>query len=281
MVRRRDPSPFGQNAVVKPAPPEVAPPDEGLQRWRALVAYDGAPFHGFAANPGVATVAGTLQDALARVLGRPIELDCAGRTDRGVHAWGQVVSFDAPIDVDPLALRRSLNRLCAPSIVVRDLSGASDRFDARFSACSRTYRYQVLNRDVPDPFLRHTTWHLPHELDLQAMNTAGAHLLGEHDFSSFCRKKLVHVDGEEIAASLVRDVLSLEWVSQPDDLMVCWITASAFCHQMVRAITGTLVDVGRGRIGPDMLPDILAARDRRAAGALAPARGLTLWSVQY
>ena len=266
---------------MKPAPPDVAPPAEGFRRWRALVAYDGAPYHGFAANPGVVTVAGTLCDALARVLGCPIELASAGRTDRGVHAWGQVISFDGPTDIDPLTLRRSLNRLCAPSIVVRDVSGAEDHFHARFSACSRTYRYQVLNREVPDPFLRHTTWHLRHELDLEAMNTAGTHLLGEHDFSSFCRKKLVRVGGEEVEASLVRDVLSLEWVSQPHDLIVCSITASAFCHQMVRAITGTLVDVGRGRIGPETLPDILAARDRRAAGALAPARGLTLWSVQY
>ena len=266
---------------MKPAPPEVAPPGEGLRRWRAVVAYDGAPFHGFAANPGVATVAGTLTDALTRVLGHRIELACAGRTDRGVHGWGQVVSFDARVDLDPSALRRSINRLCAPAIVIRDIAEAASDFDARFSAHSRTYRYQVLNREVPDPFLRHTTWHLPHKLDLDAMNAAGAHLVGEHDFSSFCRKKLVRIDGEEVEASLVRDVLALEWVSQDDDLIVCWITATAFCHQMVRAITGTLVDVGRGRLRPDLLPEILAAKDRSAAGALAPARGLMLWSVQY
>jgi tRNA pseudouridine38-40 synthase len=253
-----------------------------------LVAYDGAAFHGFAANPGVATVAGTLAKSMQRILGYEPTLTCAGRTDAGVHGWGQVVSFDGDLG-DSDRLIRSLNALCGPSLVVRSIDVAADDFDARFSAVARTYRYRVLNRDVPDPFVASTTWHVVDQLDLEAMNRAGRDLVGEHDFGSFCRKRMVHVGGEEIAASLTREVSGVEWsriqarfVGDSDtDIIELWISARAFCHQMVRAITGTLVDVGRGRIAPDAIPAILSARDRNAAGPVAPPHGLTLWSVDY
>lgn len=256
-------------------------PIPGDRRYRALVAYDGAAFHGFAANPGVATIGGTLATSMQRVLGYEPVLSCAGRTDRGVHAWGQVVSFDAADTVDCGTLQRSLNALCAPAIVIRELDAAPPDFDARFSARARTYRYRILNRTWPDPFLHATTWHVPHDLDVDAMDTAGQHLVGEHDFSSFCRKRLVRVGGEVIEASLVREVLSLEWRAADDDVVELWISATAFCHQMVRAITGTLVEVGSGKRSPASLPATLAAGDRHSAGALAPPGGLTLWSVDY
>ena len=136
-------------------------------RVRLLVAYDGTDYHGFAENPAVATVGGTVLEAIERVLGSPVELTVAGRTDAGVHAWGQVVSFDAPSAergagaVDLARLRKSVNGLCAPSIVVRAAEVAPEGFDARFSAQWRRYRYTILNRDVPDPFLARTAWHVP------------------------------------------------------------------------------------------------------------------------
>src|SRR5205807_10196405 len=139
-------------------------------RVRMTVAYDGTGFHGFAAHPGVKTVGGALASGVAKVLGYPVELTCAGRTDKGVHAWGQVVSFDAEeFGLDLPALQRSLNRMLGPAIVVRRAERAASDFDARFSATARRYRYTVLNRPVPDPFLADFSWHIEQPLDCRAL----------------------------------------------------------------------------------------------------------------
>lgn len=252
-----------------------------MSRYAALVAYDGAAFHGFAANPGVETVAGAIDGALSRVLSTDIQTTCAGRTDAGVHGWGQVLSFDAPTGIDVGRVAHSINRMLGPSIVIRDLSAVTDEFDARFSAERRTYRYRLLNRGHGDPFQHHLVWHVPEPLDLDAMRTAAAPLIGEHDFSSFCRKKMVLVDGIEVEADRTREIHRIEVVTEPDDVVDVWLTANAFCHQMVRAIVGTLVEVGLGKRSAASIPDTIAARDRHAAGALAPPQGLTLWSVSY
>ncbi len=267
--------------MPRPPRPEVAPPPPGLRRFAAVLAYDGAAYHGFAANPGVETVAGAVDAALGRILACDIRVTCAGRTDAGVHGWGQVVSFDGPRDADVDRLQHSLNRMLAPSIVVRDLSPVTDDFDARFSAEGRTYRYRILNRGHGDPFLHHLSWHVPGALDLGAMEAAAGHLVGEHDFSSFCRRRTVLVDGEHVEADLTREVHRIDVVTEPGDLVDLWLTANAFCHQMVRAITGTLVEVGLGRRDASSIPATIAARDRHTAGALAPPQGLTLWSVTY
>ena len=164
-------------------------------RVRATVAYDGGPFHGFVVNEDVRTVAGELDDALSRVVGTTIAVTCAGRTDRGVHAVGQVVSFDAPDDTDLDRVRRSVNRQCGPSVVLRSLERAGDDFDARFTATGRSYRYRVLNRRDPDPFLAGTAWHVRDPLDVPAMQSAADHLVGEHDFSSFCHQMVRSIVG--------------------------------------------------------------------------------------
>lgn len=247
-------------------------------RVRATVAYDGGSYHGFAVNEGVCTVGGDLTEALAKCLRQPVELICAGRTDTGVHARGQVVSFETPDDVDLLGVRTAVNRMLAPAIVVRAVEPASEGFDARFDATSRTYRYTVLNREVPDPFLAATAWHYPHPLDIDAMNTAAAFLVGEHDFSSFCRRQH-RADGTE--KSRVRRVLRAEWEAEDDDILRFEIESSSFCHQMVRSITGTLVDIGAERRPPEAMAAILAAQDRSGVPNLAPPHGLCLWSVSY
>jgi tRNA pseudouridine38-40 synthase len=267
-------------AVPRRSRPPIAPPAAGLARFAATVAYDGAAFHGYAASPGVVTIAGAMDAALSRITSVDIHSSCAGRTDAGVHGWGQVASFDAPQDLDPGRVQHSLNRMLGPAISIRALQRVADDFDARFSATARTYRYRVLNKTVPDPFLHATSWHVRTQLDIDRMNEAGAHLLGEHDFASFCRKRLIHVRGEEVEAHLTRKILEIRW-SRADDLLDLWISATAFCHQMVRAITGTLVEVGLGKREPASVADILAARDRSTAGALAPPKGLTLWAVAY
>jgi tRNA pseudouridine38-40 synthase len=263
-------------------PPGDALPAGPTRRVRLVVAYDGSGFRGFAAQPGVVTVAGTLTDAISRVVGHDVALVCAGRTDAGVHAWGQVVTFDVAADAasgDGLArLVGSVNKMCAPSVVVRHADAVDTSFDARFSAIGRRYRYSVLNTPVPDPFRAHLVWHVAEPLDLRAMRLACDPLIGEHDFSSFCRAAH-RPDGTP--ASLVRRVFDATWVDDGDGTLQFRIHASAFCHQMVRAVVGTLVDVGRGRLRAGDIMGILAARDRHRAGQLAPPHGLCLWEVRY
>jgi len=244
-------------------------------RVRMTVAYDGRGFHGFAAQAGHKTVGGALATAIRKVLGHPVELTCAGRTDKGVHAWGQVVSFDAEeFGLDLLALQRSLNRMLAPAIVVRSAERAPSDFDARFSARARRYRYTVLNRPLPDPFLAAYSWHVEQPLDCRALTLACDPIIGEHDFSSFCR-----LPNDE--ASLVRRVTDARWVGVDDGVLRFDIEATAFCHQMVRSLVGTMVAIGRGRRKAGDLAATLRARDRAAAAQPAPPHGLCLWEVLY
>lgn len=268
--------PPGRGGPVASGPGPV--PGGASERFRLDLSYDGSGFHGFAENRDVDTVAGRLRAALERVLRHPVELTCAGRTDAGVHARGQVVSFDTTAGPDPARLRDSLNGLLGPRIVVRTVQRVDRGFDARFSARCRTYRYTVLNRDVPDPFLAATAWWVAEPLDRAALAEACPPLLGEHDFSSFCRRPRT-----EQPVSLVRRVLDAGW-SEPGPepgLIVFEITATAFCHQMVRSVVGLLVDVGRGHRTPADVAAAIAARDRSRAGQLAPPHGLVLWEVGY
>jgi tRNA pseudouridine38-40 synthase len=244
----------------------------------------------------VPTVAGALSEAIRTVLGHPVTLTAAGRTDTGVHAWGQVVSFDVPEEQAPSsegwarypapldlhAVRRSVNALCGPAIVVRAIEWAAPDFDARFSARWRCYRYTVLHDSVPDPFLAGTTWHVERPLDLRLMRLACDPFVGEHDFSSFCRRPK-RPEGEP-PGTLVRRVTSARWDDVgdvPGRLLRFEIVANAFCHQMVRSIVGTMVEVGLGRRSAGSILATLRARDRSTAGQLAPPHGLCLWAVGY
>lgn len=250
------------------------------ERVALVVAYDGAEFHGFAENEGVATVQGTLVRTLARITGRPVAVTGAGRTDAGVHAWGQVVSIDVdPDGVDLGRLVRSVNSLCGPRLVVRAAYVVPADFDARFSARWRRYRYTVLTTPHPNPFLAATSWHVPHPLDLADLRLAVDPFVGEHDFSSFCRRPKVAVG--EPAPSLVRRVLDARWDDLGAGLLRFEIRGTAFCHQMVRSIVGTLVDVGLGRRRAGDMLTILRTRNRAAAGPVAPPHGLCLWEVGY
>lgn len=244
-------------------------------RVRLLVAYHGAGFHGFALQPGVPTVGGALARALERYLRHTVELTCAGRTDAGVHAWGQVVSFDARSDVDVAGMARAVNRALRPRVVVRSAEVASPTFDARRSATGRRYRYTVRNDPVADPFTAALAWHVPRPLDLGAMRLACDPLYGEHDFSSFCRRP--PVDG----ASLVRVVRDARWVDAGDGQLRFEIEASSFCQQMVRSLVGTLVEVGLGKRKAGEMTAVLQAHSRAAAGPPAPPHGLCLWDVNY
>jgi tRNA pseudouridine38-40 synthase len=253
------------------------------RRARITVAYLGTGLHGFAEAEGVRTVMGELRGAIEKVVRQPVNPVGAGRTDAGVHGWGQVVSLDVPDHTSLADLQRRVNRMLAPAITVRDAAWTDDpEFSARFSALWRHYRYHVLNAPAADPFLADTAWHVPKPLQLWAMQLACDPLIGEHDFSSFCRRPKVAAD--QTPPSMMRRIISAEWhevgPEQPG-LLRFEIRANAFCHQMVRSIVGTLVDVGLGKIHAGDMRSILLAGDRRAAGGVAPPHGLTLWEVGY
>ncbi len=292
---------------------------------RLDMAYRGTGFRGFAANEGVRTVAGELGAVLERILGEAPALAVAGRTDAGVHAAGQVVSFriggeglrrlsdrhggqrraartqasgtaddtgqgeGSPVGLSRLA--PALNHRLNPEIVVTAAAFADDSFDARHSATARAYEYRIRNDAHLDPRCADLEWHVAAPLDIGQMNAAASHFVGEHDFASFCRRPKDRPD-----ASLVRTVTHARWSvvahlgeesSDADAAggasrsLLFEIEANAFCHQMVRAVVGQCVAVGRGDRAAGDVPAVLAARSREAAAAIAPPHGLTLVAVRY
>lgn len=237
-----------------------------------LVAYDGTGFHGFARQPRHRTVQGELQRFLSQMLRAEIVTVGAGRTDAGVHAAGQVVSFEAPGGTDPGWLQARLNRRLAPEVSVRAAAAVPDSFDARRSATRRAYEYHLYRSPTPDPFLDRFALHRPGRLDLAAIRSAGRALVGEHDFSAFCRR------GD---ASMVRRVRSVTIGPRGAGRLAIRVVADSFCHQMVRSVVGILLEVGEGRRPPEDVARALASRDRARAGPVAPARGLVLVEVGY
>jgi len=240
---------------------------------RCTLAYDGTGFRGWARQRDQRTVQGVLEAALQRFLRDTPRLSVAGRTDAGVHARGQVVSFDVADTVDLARLHRAVNAMLAPEIVVIDVRAAPPGFDARGSATAREYRYRIDAGPWPDPFTARFVWHRPGALSLGPMRAAARHLVGEHDFASFCRRP-------PGGSSTVRRLERLS-VSRSGDRVEVLARANAFVHQMVRALVGMLVAVGERGRDPDEMPQVLAARDRSAAGPVAPAHGLTLERVVY
>ena len=254
-----------------------------LRRARVTVAYDGSGFHGFAKHEGTRTVMGELSATIERIVRIPLQLVGAGRTDAGVHGWGQVVSGDLPADIDLADLQRRVNRMLAPEIAVRDWVFVDDPdFNARYSATYRHYRYHVVNTPMPNPLMARSAWHVYQPLQLWTMQLACDPLIGEHDFSAFCRRPRLRAGKAQ--PSLVRTVLRADWTAVPGDvpgLLRFEIRATAFCHQMVRSIVGTLVDVGMGKLTAADVRAILHGRDRTEAGQVAPPQGLVLWEVGY
>jgi tRNA pseudouridine38-40 synthase len=253
-----------------------------VRNVRLTVAYDGTDFHGFAVNGAQRTVMGVLTSAVARVVRQPVQLTGAGRTDAGVHAWGQVVTGMIPDATDLHRLQHSINGLCRPDISVRSIEWAAPDFSARYSATSRSYRYDIWNHPEPNPLIARSAWHVHQPLDVESMNSAAEALIGDHDFSSFCRRPQQIPGLPE--ASLVRRLTLAEWSevdTQWGRVVRFEIAATSFCHQMVRSIVGTLVDVGLNRRDPSTVAEILSGKDRSLAGPVAPPHGLVLWDVDY
>jgi tRNA pseudouridine38-40 synthase len=252
---------------------------------RIDLAYDGAGFHGWATQPGLRTVQETLELALATILRVPAApVTCAGRTDAGVHARGQVVHLDLPdeleasVAVDPSGrvpdLTRRLNGVLPDDVRVRRVRAAPPGFDARFSAVWRRYVYRVADRpETVDPLARGYVLAWPRPLDVDRMNEAAAALLGEHDFAAFCRRR----EG----ATTIRRLLDLRWTRRADGVLEATVRADAFCHNMVRALVGCLVAVGEGRREPAWAASVLAAGVRDPGVTVVHPHGLTLEEVGY
>lgn len=246
------------------------------------VSYNGAPFSGFARQPGQLTVQGELEQALSLVFRRPMEVVCSGRTDAGVHALGQVVSFDVANDElegrNLYSLRRSLNALTHEDITVREVEERQPGFSARFDAQWREYHYHVCLDEVPPLFMRDFSWYVHGQLDIDAMREAATYLVGEHDFKSFCMA--ASAVGKPTCRNVHEISLSREMV-MGEDILTIKVVGNAFLHSMVRTIVGTLAMVGRGQRKPEWVREVLEARNRTAAGENAPAAGLVFWRVQY
>lgn len=242
-------------------------------RLRLDLAYDGGAFHGWAAQPGLRTVQGEIETAIATVLrlAEPPRLTCAGRTDTGVHARGQVAHLDLDAG-DPDTLERRLRRILPDDIELLAVTEAPPGFDARFSALERTYVYRLRDSASGDPLARGYVVVWPRPLDVGAMNAAADHLLGEHDFSAFCRRRA--------GATTVRELRELS-VARSDGIIATTVRADAFCHSMVRSLMGSLVAVGEGRQEPEWVGDVLRLGARDARVKVMPARGLVLEEVVY
>ncbi len=293
---------MAQNQVAQDIDTEGA-----LQTWKLTLAYDGTDFQGWQVQPGLPTIQGELQAALGRVIGETPLPQGSGRTDAGVHALAQVVSFALRAPIPPENLLRALNRTLPPSIRISSATTIRSTFHARHSAIAKTYEYRVFLCDTCPPFLTRYVYSLPWPLDFDALQQAARVFEGEHDFKSFAATDpdLTHRDlraAQEPAttprtisrtivaaptpleATTVKTIFSSCWEKRPSDagdLLVYRVRGSGFLHHMVRNLVGTMLDVGRGHLPLDEVARILAARNRSAAGPTAPARGLFLHSVEY
>lgn len=244
-----------------------------MSRFRLLLEYDGGLFHGWQIQPEGETVQGVLESALLRLFGRPLRVIGAGRTDAGVHATGQVAHFDAPFDRAERDIVRALNALTPPGLSILSAEKVPYDFHARHSARYREYVYRIFQRAQPPTLERDRVWHCPRPLDLPVMQEAGSSLLGTHDFTAF---RAASCAAPSPVRTLSRLVLDRQGV-----ILEITVGANAFLYHMVRNIVGSLVKVGVGDWPPGRIQEILASRDRRQAGPMAPAAGLYLTRVGY
>ena len=245
-------------------------------RLRIDLAYDGTDFSGWAKQPDLPTVQGSLDEALATILRLDeVHTVVAGRTDAGVHAMGQVVHVDVPDDVDPSTLAMRLNSYLSQSAIsIHSVREADPGFDARFSPIYRRYEYRITDTSsIRDPRTRHYTLWMDEALDVEKMNAAAQSLLGLHDWTTYCKPR----EG----ATRVRELQKFDWHRDENGVLVASIQADAFCHNMVRNLVGVCVAVGRGRLEPADAVTLREQRVRTAAFAVLPPQGLTLSEVGY
>lgn len=247
-----------------------------MRNIKLVVEYDGTNYVGFQKQPNGPSIQGELELALSKLFGTDIQVNGAGRTDAGVHAWGQVVNFDCLGDVICFKIRWSVNGMLPNDIVVQSCDEIGRGFDARRDAKSRVYKYFILNRLYPSAFFGRYSHFLARNLNLTAMREAAGYLVGEHDFSAFCA-----TDG---AGGNTRTLSRLDILHEDEiteDLISIHVEGQAFLHNMVRIIAGTLIEVGLGNMPPEKVDLILQSLDRTQAGPTAPANGLVFVEVKY
>jgi len=253
-----------------------------MPHWKIILTYDGTPYNGWQIQPTLPTIQGVLAGAIHHVTGEEVLPQGSGRTDTGVHALGQVATFTLTVPIPPSNLHHALNRALPPSIRVLSVEAVPPDFHARHNALRKTYEYRIFpGARICSPMLAPFVWACHHDLDLQALQQAAAHILGDHDFTSFAASDPdLATRNHPHPAANTRTILHSAW-RQHENLLLYRITGSGFLHHMVRNLVGTFVEAGLGRISSDAIPAILAARDRSAAGPTAPAPGLFLFEVEY
>jgi tRNA pseudouridine38-40 synthase len=244
-----------------------------MKNIKLILEYDGTGFSGWQFQPDQRTLQGELEAAVKKISGEDLRATASGRTDAGVHALGQVVNFKTAAEMDAQAWLGALNHFLPPEMRALEASEEPEEFNARYSAKGKQYGYIVLNRYIPSPLKRNYSWHVPMALDIEAMKEGAAHLLGEHDFTSF---RAVNSDG----VNPVRTLRLLE-IQVDGNRIFFSLEASGFLRHMVRTVVGTLVEVGKGRFAPGDVKDMLEERDRTKAGPTAPGQGLYLVHVEY
>ena len=244
------------------------------KRFKLTLAYDGTRYSGWQRQGNTGnTIQARLEALLSRTLDAPVEVHGCGRTDAGVHARMQVCHFDAPSGTDESSLLAALRQYLPEDISALELEETDPRFHARLSCRQKTYVYQINTGVARDVFTRRYELHLPERLDERAMEAAALVLTGTHDYRAF-------TNNQRTKKSTVRTVSSIRLTREADRLRL-WFTGDGFLYNMVRILTGTLLEIGAGRMRAEQMPEILGSLDRRRAGPLAPAHGLTLWEVQY
>jgi tRNA pseudouridine38-40 synthase len=244
-----------------------------LKKYAGLVEYDGSEFAGWAAQPGMRTVEGTLSERLRTVLRHPVKLSVAGRTDAGVHASGQVVSFETKGDLDPPQVAYKATAVLPRDLALRRCLMTYEGFDARRDAKSRSYEYRIVNDPVRSPLKRRRATYVARELDFGLLKSAAELVRGTHDFRALTPARTYHVRFERI-------VTESAW-EKSDDLLVYRVTADSFLYGMVRTLVGTMLEVADGRREMASFERLLAGGERREAGQAVPSKGLTLVGVGY
>jgi tRNA pseudouridine38-40 synthase len=251
-----------------------------MRNLKLLLAYDGTDFCGWQVQPDASSIQGTLASAIGRITGEKVLPQGSGRTDAGVHALGQVATFQTESVIPAGNLVIALNDILPAAIRVLEANEVANGFHARISAKAKTYRYRILRAAICAPFLARYVWHYPYPLDFDRMREAGELIVGKHDFTSFAAVDPESKRAEMEADSNVRTIFSSQWRQEEDEL-VYEVSGNGFLHHMVRNLVGTFVLIGKGTLKPQDVVAILEAKNRSRAGATAPARGLYLVSVEY
>lgn len=245
-----------------------------MQRYKSIISYDGSGFSGYQVQPNKRTVQSELEAVLAKMhKGNPIKVSASGRTDAGVHAKGQVIHFDSILPISEDKWEIALNSLLPEDISVLSVIKVDSSFHARFDAIGKEYHYVLQLSKKRDPFKRHFAYQYPYSLNLEAMKQASHHFIGTHDFTSFCSAKTEVEDR-------IRTIETIDFFLDGDFLTLRFV-GNGFLYNMVRILTGTLLEVGTGKRKPEQMVDILGEKDRRFAGKTAPSQGLYLWKVFY